>query len=71
MKHTDYFGEYEDYEIEDIIENCVKHTEDGDWLDGDERIGDIVENGVKETYEIKYQFIERVEDTVQNGIKEK
>jgi predicted peroxiredoxin len=27
----------------------VKHTEYGDWLDGDERFDDIIQNGVKET----------------------
>jgi hypothetical protein len=27
----------------------VKHTEYGDWLDGDERFDDIIDNGVKKT----------------------
>jgi predicted peroxiredoxin len=31
------------------IENGVKHTEYGDWLDGDERFDDIIQNGIKET----------------------
>jgi hypothetical protein len=35
--------------VEDIIKSGVKHTEYGDWLDGDERLDDIVKNGVKET----------------------
>ena len=42
--------------IEDTIQNGVKetkisptHTEYGDWLDGDERLGEIIKNGVKET----------------------
>ena len=30
------------------IQNGVKHCEDGDWLDGDERFEDIIQNGVKE-----------------------
>ena len=30
-----------------VTQNGVKHTEYGDWLDGDERIGDIAQNGVK------------------------
>ena len=34
--------------VEDTIQNGVKHTEYGDWLDGDERIGDITQNGVKQ-----------------------
>jgi len=33
--------------VKDTLQNGVKHTEDGDWLDGDERIGNIIENGVK------------------------
>jgi predicted peroxiredoxin len=36
-------------DIEDTIQNGVKHTEYGDWLDGDERFDDIIQNGVKET----------------------
>jgi predicted peroxiredoxin len=35
--------------IEETIQNGVKHTEYGDWLDGDERFDDIIQNGVKET----------------------
>jgi hypothetical protein len=35
--------------VEDTIQNGIKHTEYGDWLDGDERFDDIIENGVKET----------------------
>ena len=34
--------------IEDAIQNGVKHTEYGDWLDGDERFDNIIENGIKE-----------------------
>jgi hypothetical protein len=34
------------------IVNGVKHVEDGDWLDQDERINDIIEDGVKEIKEI-------------------
>ena len=33
---------------DDIIQNRVKHTEDGDWLDNDDRIEEIIENGVKQ-----------------------
>ena len=35
--------------VEETIENGVKHTEYGDWLDGDERFDDIIQNGVKHT----------------------
>jgi hypothetical protein len=37
--------------VENTIQNGVKHTEYGDWLDGDERIGDITQNGIKEIYD--------------------
>ena len=43
-------------EVDDIIQYGVKetkisptHTEYGDWLDGDERLGEIIKNGVKKT----------------------
>jgi predicted transcriptional regulator len=39
-------------QVQDVIENGVKHVEDGDWLDQDERIEDIIENGVKELKEL-------------------
>jgi hypothetical protein len=39
----------ESHQVEDTIQNGVKHTEYGDWLDGDERFDDIIQNGVKET----------------------
>jgi predicted transcriptional regulator len=39
-------------QVQDVIENGVKHIEDGDWLDQDERIDDIIENGVKELKEL-------------------
>ena len=35
-------------DVEDTIKNGVKHCEDGDRLDGDERFEDIIQNGVKE-----------------------
>ncbi len=44
----DWTNQFTD-EIEDIIENGVKHTEYGDWEDGDERLDDIIKNGIKET----------------------
>ena len=56
--------------VEDIIQSGVKHTEYGDWLDGDERLDDIVENGVKKT-SLKHgtrPFM--VKDTINNGVKE-
>jgi hypothetical protein len=49
----------------------VKHTEYGDWLDGDSRFDDIIEHGVKLTnssLQIDGSCV--VEDVIQNGIKE-
>ena len=34
-------------QVQDVVQNGVKHCEDGDWLDGDERFEDIIENGEK------------------------
>ena len=53
-----------------VIKNGVKHTEDGDWLDGDERIGDIIQEGVKETIPTLRRTLLGVDDIVQNGVKE-
>jgi predicted DNA-binding protein len=52
------------------IKNGVKHVEDGDWLDQDERIGDIIENGVKEIREVTFLNQMFVEETIQDGVKE-
>jgi hypothetical protein len=56
--------------VEDTIQNGVKHTEDGDWLDGDERIGDIIQEGVKETIPTLRRTLLGVDDIIQNGVKE-
>jgi hypothetical protein len=55
--------------VEYTIQNGVKYTEDGDWLDGDERIGDIIQNGVKETYDDCSDNIARVEGIIRVGKK--
>jgi hypothetical protein len=58
-------------EIDDIIQNGVKHTEYGDWEDGDERLDDIIQNGIKKTisgHPDKKEFVEKV--VLQHGIKE-
>ena len=65
------------------IVNGVKHVEDGDWLDQDERIDDIIESGVKETkhrlvesWEQKdhlattFEITENINDAIENGVKE-
>ena len=33
--------------LRSAIQNGVKHCEDGDWLDGDKRFEDIIQNGEK------------------------
>jgi predicted transcriptional regulator len=55
--------------VEDTIKNGVKHTEYGDWLDGDERFDDIIQNGVKHTVASDCLPSVFVEDTIQNGMK--
>jgi len=58
-------------EIDDIIQNGVKHTEYGDWEDGDERLDDIMQNGIKKTisgHPDKKEFVEKV--VLQHGVKE-
>ena len=54
--------------VDDIIKNGVKHVEDGDWLDGDERFNDIIQSGVKKTDEAFYGQV-YVEDIIQEGVK--
>ena len=47
IKETKSMGGKKNGRVDNTIENGVKHCEDGDWLDGDERIDKIVENGLK------------------------
>ena len=69
--------------VMNAIVNGVKHVEDGDWLDQDERIDDIIESGVKETkhrlvesWEQKdhlattFEITENINDAIENGVKE-
>ena len=55
--------------VEDTIQNGVKHTEYGDWLDGDERIGDITQNGVKQIYDEFSDNQARVDGIIKIGKK--
>ena len=57
------------FAIEDTIQNGVKHTEYGDWLDGDERIGDITQNGVKQIYDDCSDNQARVDGIIKIGKK--
>ena len=54
---------------QNIIENGIKHTEEGNWLHNDERIADTIENGVKKTLLNVNKKVSKVEDTIQNGVK--
>ena len=71
VKETKGLGpsEVTEKEINSTIQNGVKHTEHGDWEDGDERLDDIIQNGVKDICSWKGNRVERVKDTIQNGIK--
>jgi len=69
VKHTIVGSDQWRKIVEDTINNGVKHTEDSDWLDGDERIGDIIQNGVKETYDDCSDNIARVEGIIRVGKK--
>jgi predicted peroxiredoxin len=79
VKETDYKSLLKRGSVEDTIENGVKetkisptHTEYGDWLDGDERLDEIIKNGVKETNHVDVMgfFNNKMEDTLENGVKE-
>jgi predicted peroxiredoxin len=64
--------------VENTIENGIKetkisptYTEYGDWLDGDERLDDIIDNGVKLTLKLESrEYTGDIDDTLENGVKE-
>ena len=62
-------GKRQKENVENIIKNGVKHIEDGDWLDGDERIEGIIQEGVKETNQDCSDNIARVEGIIRIGEK--
>ena len=47
VKETHERSQHHEFWVKDTIQNGVKHCEDGDWLDGDERFEDIIQNGTK------------------------
>jgi len=51
-------------QVQDVIENGVKHVEDGGWLDQDERIDDIIESGVKAPKLMSQKMSQKI-----NGVK--
>jgi hypothetical protein len=70
VRNTFYVLSHELGFIEDTIQNGVKHTEYGDWLDGDERLDEIIQNGIKET-RLEQNITEgEIDDIIQNGINE-
>ena len=69
------FNSYENESwVEGVIKGGVKETkisptssEYGDWLDGDEKLDEIIKNGVKETLRASYLNVDNV---IQDGVKE-
>jgi hypothetical protein len=55
--------------VEDTIQNGVKHTEDGDWADGDKRLLEIIQNGVKQIYDDCSDNQARVDGIIKIGKK--
>jgi len=66
-KEYDWSGQFD---VQEVIDNGVKHTEYGDWEDGDERLNDIIQNGVKETLDDLHHRRREVVQTIKKGIKE-
>ena len=58
------------FDVQEVIETGVKHTEYGDWEDGDERLDDIIQNGIKETLDDLHHRQREVVQTIKEGIKE-
>ena len=68
---------FQSMKVEDTLENGIKetkisptHTEYGDWLDGDERLDDIIQNGVKKTHFDSREIKTWVNDVIKKGVKE-
>jgi hypothetical protein len=58
------------FDVKEVIETGVKHTEYGDWEDGDERLDDIIDNGIKETKEYLPPRTWMPQQVIENGVKE-
>jgi hypothetical protein len=70
ISDSSFISEIFKIKCKQTIRDGVKHTEYGDWLDGDERLDDIIENGVKETKMEEHHRLREVVQTVKNGIKD-
>ena len=58
------------FDVKEVIETGVKHTEYGDWEDGDERLDDIIQNGIKQTCAQIPSIDAVAERVVEEGIKQ-
>ena len=56
--------------VNKTIQNGVKHTEYGDWEDGDERLDDIIKYGVKTTQSGILFNESKVDTVIVEGVKE-
>lgn len=56
--------------VNKTIQNGVKHTEYGDWEDGDERLDDIIKYGVKTTQSGILFDESKVDTVIVEGVKE-
>jgi hypothetical protein len=77
VRHTDWVPETNHHFVDDALENGVKetkmsptYTEYGDWLDGDERLDNIIQNGIKETQFNWHENKSWVEGVIKGGVKE-
>lgn len=58
------------HQFEDTLKNGVRHTENGDWDDGD-WLDDILQEGVRDTFpNSESDSSVDVEDTIQNGVRD-
>jgi len=70
-------GNQNHFGLEDTVQNGVKetkisptYTEYGDWLDGDDRLDDIIKDGIKETQFNTYENKSWVEGVIKGGAKQ-
>ena len=55
--------------VDITIQNGIKHTENGDWDDGD-WLDDILQEGVKNIIPTNTNLSRDVEDIIQNGVRD-
>jgi hypothetical protein len=71
-RNLEQFGQgYSLWKTETVINEGVKETKEMDeWVNTPRIVGDVIENGVKETLNTEYMPQVMVEDTIKNGVKE-